>query len=593
MKSGLLMLTLILITLGFRQGHAAEAPTPKVVGIVMPKSFGASNIPRWMGILTFGAQFENFYEDDRKSESVTFVYNNGARQEVSGTGFGYFFVSSKDAQEAISFFVENQNKQNFKVLKGPKVLPQNVGRVKNRIFILGTEWCAFCKPRAGMFGRALFGHSSVEVVYLDITDSEADPEQVPFLKAWKDSGAYREDAGFPQVIVEVDGRPLLDKERDDYLNKLLTVQKVAVSSQSIDQQARLRQDAQLIQSVLMPSMFTNAGKAEEDFITKIKPAGVLVYHHAKGAEERSSIEIKQMFDRIHKGVGRSLFVAVDQEGGNVQRIRTKESCRLPSVEILAGKTDSQIRRFAEIMARDLIRAGVNMNFAPVLDLKDNRNRDITGNQRAISEDPLEVTRVASIVNDVLLSKGILTVSKHFPGIGATVDTHGQSEIMDKSLQELKARELVPFVKIMESGQMPGMLLGHVTLSAIDPRYPIPFSRIVINDFIRKQLKYDGLIINDGFHMKASSNLIPEEEAPYRSLMAGVAPIFVNANYLLSSVRYILKQMEDPALRPKIIQALEYARTRINKARSYLKPHDDQSVEPCSADDVKFLTDLAS
>jgi beta-N-acetylhexosaminidase len=267
-------------------------------------------------------------------------------------------------------------------------------------------------------------------------------------------------------------------------------------------------------------------------------AGIfLSSHNVRGktvSQIRSEIRSLQSVRR-RQGMPQ-LWIATDQEGGIVSRLSPPLSHMLGLSELVATNSDSAelqraVREFAGKQGRELADIGVNLNFAPVVDL----NRDVRNPhdkytrifERAISSDPEVVTKVARWYCEALEQQGVRCTLKHFPGLGSVFDdTHLQAASMDVSLSEAANSDLTPFRKLMRTGAF--TMLGHVRLTAVDPDLPVSISHDVIAGMLRRDWKHDGVLITDDFGMRAvSSSRAGIEDGSVTALNAGVDLILVS------------------------------------------------------------------
>jgi beta-N-acetylhexosaminidase len=206
-----------------------------------------------------------------------------------------------------------------------------------------------------------------------------------------------------------------------------------------------------------------------------------------------------------------LVIAADQEGGSVSRLSPPLKKQMSLGRLLSDLPHDEERRkaveaYAETQAAELKRIGVTLNFAPVVDLKLNpSNRDDGETRlrvRAIAADPYLVAKVAGWYCDKVAEAGIMCTLKHFPGLGrVSRDTHVTSGEISASSGELELNDWVPFRRVMSKPNT-AMMLGHVRVGAVDKKTPASFSKSVINDLIRSEWGYDGLLITDDFCMGA-------------------------------------------------------------------------------------------
>ncbi|MEA2930976.1 MAG: beta-N-acetylhexosaminidase [Hyphomicrobiales bacterium] len=233
-----------------------------------------------------------------------------------------------------------------------------------------------------------------------------------------------------------------------------------------------------------------------------------------------------------------LWVATDQEGGGVSRLSPPLPF-LPSLaDVIARKTDPNEReqavvQYANRQGRDLAAIGVNLNFAPVIDLNygivNPQDRLTRISTRAISKDPAVVTDVASTYCATLLQSRVRCTLKHFPGLGRVVgDTHIRTAELNAGPDELALSDWLPFRKLMSDYRVFTML-SHARLTAIDKDQPASVSQDVIGGLLRERWKHDGVLITDDFSMGAIT--------ASRDGIAGAAVAALNAGVDLILMSY--------------------------------------------------------
>jgi beta-N-acetylhexosaminidase len=206
-----------------------------------------------------------------------------------------------------------------------------------------------------------------------------------------------------------------------------------------------------------------------------------------------------------------LWVATDQEGGGVSRLSPPMPFLPTLADTIARKTDAAEREkavaeYAKKQARDLAAIGVNINFAPVIDINhgvlDPGDRLTRISTRAISKDPEIVTEVATTYCATLLQSNVRCTLKHFPGLGRVIgDTHIRTADLKAGTDELATSDWLPFRKLMSEGRAFTML-SHARLTAVDKDQPASISQAVIGGLLRGTWKYDGVLITDDFSMGA-------------------------------------------------------------------------------------------
>jgi beta-N-acetylhexosaminidase len=221
-------------------------------------------------------------------------------------------------------------------------------------------------------------------------------------------------------------------------------------------------------------------------------------------------EISALQDRRRAAGLPPLIVTADQEGGIVGHLSpplTKVPALATLAELAPELRKERAEEFGRIHGRELAALGVNLNLAPVVDLKPAlaRNRldfhTLIG-RRAIASDPAIVAEIAGAYVGGLEASGIGATLKHFPGIGRVrTDTHHFAANLDTPVEELEASDWRPFRDVLSRSRA-ALMVGHVTLTALDPERAASHSKRVIDGLIREQWNYDGVIITDDLVMGA-------------------------------------------------------------------------------------------
>jgi beta-N-acetylhexosaminidase len=243
-----------------------------------------------------------------------------------------------------------------------------------------------------------------------------------------------------------------------------------------------------------------------------------------------------------------LLVAIDQEGGRVNRLKPAYGFP-PSVshEELGARDDEAFTRAeSAATARTLAGLGINWNLAPVVDLDANPdNPIIKGKRRSFAADPAKVARHAAAFVAGHRDHGVLTCLKHFPGHGsAQGDTHLGFVDVTATWHE---RELEPFRSLIAAGRCDAVMSAHVFHAGLDPERPSTLSPAVIGGLLRGRLGFDGVVATDDLEMKAISSRYGVEQAIPAALNAGVDVLCFGNNLAY-----------DPDIAPKAIGIIERA-----------------------------------
>lgn len=198
-----------------------------------------------------------------------------------------------------------------------------------------------------------------------------------------------------------------------------------------------------------------------------------------------------------RAVRPDLILAVDQEGGRVQRLR-HGFVRLPAMRALADNPDALTlaEQCGWLMATEVLAVGLDLSFAPVLDL-DHQRSAVVGT-RAFEGDPERASALAGAFIRGMNAAGMAACGKHFPGHGwAEADSHVAIPVDERSLEQLRAQDLVPFARL--SGQLAAVMPAHVIYPQVDDR-PAGFSRKWLQEILRGELKFEGIIFSDDLSM---------------------------------------------------------------------------------------------
>lgn len=263
--------------------------------------------------------------------------------------------------------------------------------------------------------------------------------------------------------------------------------------------------------------------------------GVILFDYdvvKKKAERniQSPQQVQQLITDIKSKASTPLFVAVDQEGGRVNRLKTKygfpASVSAKYLGIL-NNLDST-RHYAFKSAQNLKALGFNVNFAPVVDIDLNPDNPVIGQiERSFSSQTEAVIRHGTAYVQMQDSLGIISTLKHFPGHGsAASDSHkGVTDITNHWSRE----ELLPFQAISAASPSVAIMTAHVMNHTIDSVYPATMSRQVIHDILREELNFSGLVFSDDLQMKAVNAMYPFETIILKAINAGVDVLVVGNN----------------------------------------------------------------
>ncbi|GIL18114.1 MAG: glycoside hydrolase family 3 [Oligoflexia bacterium] len=259
---------------------------------------------------------------------------------------------------------------------------------------------------------------------------------------------------------------------------------------------------------------------EKKFIVQNNIAGVTLF--GRNVKEPHQVRelCKELQSLRHQMPDRApLFIAIDMEGGRVARLKAPFTVWPPLKKL--GDLDSPAASFhlAYYMGLELKSVGINLDFAPCVDVYTNPKNTVIGD-RSISTDFEVVAKHASALVRGYLESEVIPCAKHFPGHGNTlIDSHLDLPVEEISLEELKAREIIPFIKSVKS-RVPMIMTAHILYKNIDPDWPATLSEFFIQKLLRDELKFKGLVVTDDLGMKAMSAHYGVGQIPVRALKAG-------------------------------------------------------------------------
>lgn len=231
-------------------------------------------------------------------------------------------------------------------------------------------------------------------------------------------------------------------------------------------------------------------------------------------------EVLELNRAIKAIAARPLMLAIDQEGGQVARLRNGFT-ELPPMRAVGATGSAMLaRELGQLIGRELRAVGFDMNYAPILDIDTNPQNPIIA-ARSFGRTPELVTELGLALAAGLQEVGVAACGKHFPGHGDTSqDSHLELPTLPHAMQRLERVELAPFKAAAKAG-IASFMTAHVIFEAVDAKYPATMSREVLTGILRKKLDYDGMVVTDDVEMKAIADNYGVEEAVLLGLNAGV------------------------------------------------------------------------
>ena len=257
----------------------------------------------------------------------------------------------------------------------------------------------------------------------------------------------------------------------------------------------------------------------KDMIKEYKFGNFILY-------SRNIIDLKQLekltrdiYEVVINATGIMPFISIDQEGGNSVRIMD-ESTFYPGPMTLSATDILNTKKIGHMMGKDLLTLGINMNFAPLLDINNNPKNPIIG-VRSYSDKPEIVSKYGIELIKGMQNEGIIATAKHFPGHGdVEIDSHLGLPILPFDKKRLYNMELKPFKEAIDKG-VKNIMSAHIVFKEVDKENPATLSKDIMKGILRDELNYKGLITSDCMEMKAISEGITTPVGVVKGIKAGI------------------------------------------------------------------------
>ena len=265
-------------------------------------------------------------------------------------------------------------------------------------------------------------------------------------------------------------------------------------------------------------------------IETYKPGGFIFFEQ----NIYSIPQTKTFIEDLQESSTIPMFIGIDEEGGIVTRLNKAEKLRSTQMPdpytIGLTKNPENAYNVSKAISEEIKSLGFNLNFAPVADIFSNPLNKVIG-KRAYSSDPEIASVMVTEAVKATMENGVIPVIKHFPGHGDTIqDSHTGIAIVENDIDRLRNVEFLPFRAGIEAG-VPMVMTAHVLTPHItNDELPATLSKTILSDILRKELKFDGVIITDGLEMSAISSYFSEEEAVVLAVEAGVDILLLPRNF---------------------------------------------------------------
>lgn len=320
-----------------------------------------------------------------------------------------------------------------------------------------------------------------------------------------------------------------------------------------------------------------------NIIKEVKPGGFILMSDNITTYDRTLNFVKGM----QNDSDIPMIISTDEEGGSVQRIkgiRDISVTDIPYMYYLGQTKDKNLAyKVGEIIANELRTIGVNLTYAPVMDIYSNPNNTVIG-KRSFGSDPNTVYDMATSLKNGIEDNLVNTCIKHFPGHGDTeTDSHFEIPIINKTLVELENSDLLPFIKSINDTNM--IMVGHIALPKItNSSIPASLSKEIVTDILKNKYNYKGLVITDALNMRSLTDNYSDKEIYTMAINAGV-DLLLMPNGSKNAIKYIKEAIDDEeidinTINESVRKILTYKYSNIKENyldKSYLNKNEYSNV----------------
>jgi beta-N-acetylhexosaminidase len=268
-----------------------------------------------------------------------------------------------------------------------------------------------------------------------------------------------------------------------------------------------------------------------------------------------------------------LLIAVDQEGGRVARMGPPWTVWPPLRALGRIGSGDLARRMGAALAAECGSAGIKCDFAPIMDVDTNPDNPIIGN-RSFGDDPDVVGRLGAAMIEGLQGGGVVASAKHFPGHGDTdLDSHLDLPVVEQSRSRLEDVEIRPFRRAI-AAKVATIMMAHVLYPELDPEFPASISKPIVDGILRRELKYDGVVLTDDLEMKAVADRWAPDRSAVLALQAGcdIVPVCNSHDAQVTAIEGAVRAVEAGDVPFK---AMDDSLRRIRSLKErYLLPYRD-------------------
>jgi beta-N-acetylhexosaminidase len=289
--------------------------------------------------------------------------------------------------------------------------------------------------------------------------------------------------------------------------------------------ARIVELQERVSELIMVGFFgQELDAALADHLCTIKPSGLIFFRRNVVSPEQVARFNRDIQRLAIQELGRPLLLAIDQEGGTVARL-TPPFSQIPDAKVLGAEGPEAVGRYARLSAQEMRLVGLNLNFAPVLDVNLLESAGPM-ERRSFGRDPARVAECGVAAITAIQQEGVMATAKHFPGLGrAQEDPHLSLPVVPATREELLQSDLVPFRDAFRAGVACAMT-SHILYPALDQGLPGTLSGAILTGLLRNDLGFEGVLISDDLDMGAVTSRYPPEWATLTALQAGVDLLLV-------------------------------------------------------------------
>jgi len=334
------------------------------------------------------------------------------------------------------------------------------------------------------------------------------------------------------------------------------------------------------QMIILTTSDTSLSDTLKNTMQTIQPGGYILmgYNFTTYDQTKKFIADMQTLSDI------PMIISTDQEGGQVQRLQSLDDGNplfIPRMYDLGKTGDEELAyQVGKVMAQQLRSLGINVTYAPDVDIFSNKNNTVIG-KRSFGHTAELVSRMAISLGKGLEDNDVIATYKHFPGHGDTAaDSHNALPIIRKSYEELKKLELIPFENAIRN-QAKIIMIGHLALPNItNDTIPASLSKKIITDLLKTDLGYQGLVITDALNMGALTNNYTEEQIYTMAIEAGVDLLLMPKN-VENVVRYVKSNIGEERIDESVVKILtfkyKYLTQKQPLEKLYLNTKEQQEI----------------